>query len=371
MKIGINLIALGAENGTGAFRYIKMLLCKMGDFDILDCKFTIYKQKQISDSYLDVPSSLNVDYVDVPTLGEGAKRIIFEQTLFYFYIRKCDVFYSYCTSMPLWVDAKRIFTLHDVYFMEFPKRYSLFKSLFLKTITKLYVKRVDKILTVSVYSKNSIIKYFKVNPENIVITYNFIINKSEKCKKNIDKMISVDHKELNLNTKFFLYIGSLQPGKNISGLLEGFVKFHKKKTEFSLVIVGKPCYKGEAIVNQCICKDNVYYLGYLSRDMVEILLQKCYAVALLSFCEGFGIPPLEGFFYNKPALVSNSTSLPEVVGEAGVKVNPYSVNDISLGFMEIVNNRELYVNNIEKQILKFDASKATMQFLEALDINYK
>lgn len=371
MKVGINLIALGAENGTGAFRYIKMLLCKMGDFDILNCKFIIYKQKQISESYLGIPTSLNVDYVNVPTLGEGFKRIIFEQTLFYFYINNCDVFYSYCTSMPLFVNAKRVFTLHDVYFMEFSKRYSTFKNLFLKCITTIYIKKSHTIFTVSEYSKNSIIKYFKVAPSKIVITYNFITDISKTTEYDIDKIISLDNKELNLNSKFFLYVGSLQPGKNIFGLINGFQQFQKKNVGYSLVIVGKPSYKGETIISQYLYEKDVYFMGFLPRQMVEVLFRKCYAVTLLSFCEGFGIPPLEGFGYNKPALVSNVTSLPEVVGDAGVKVNPYNLEDIAKGYQLVVDNYNEYKMKISIQLNKFNANTITEKFMSSLDIEWK
>ena len=83
MIIGINMIALPAQSGGGPFRYFQMLLKKIAEYELIDVSFIIYKQKQISIEYLAVPSSLNVEYVDVPNLGFGIRRILFEQTLFY------------------------------------------------------------------------------------------------------------------------------------------------------------------------------------------------------------------------------------------------------------------------------------------------
>ena len=77
------MIALPAQSGGGPFRYFQMLLKKIAEYELIDVSFIIYKQKQISIEYLAVPSSLNVEYVDVPNLGFGIRRILFEQTLFY------------------------------------------------------------------------------------------------------------------------------------------------------------------------------------------------------------------------------------------------------------------------------------------------
>lgn len=81
------MIALPAQSGGGPFRYFQMLLKKIAEYELIDVSFIIYKQKQISIEYLAVPSSLNVEYVDVPNLGFGIRRILFEQTLFYLYLK--------------------------------------------------------------------------------------------------------------------------------------------------------------------------------------------------------------------------------------------------------------------------------------------
>lgn len=77
MIVGINLIALFDEKGTGAFRYIQLILCQLGEYHLKDCKLIIYKQKQISEEYLNIPRSLNVEFVNILNVGRGLKRVLF------------------------------------------------------------------------------------------------------------------------------------------------------------------------------------------------------------------------------------------------------------------------------------------------------
>lgn len=369
MIIGINLIALHTQTGTGPFSYIKRILKQIGKYQTPDCKFIIYKQKHIPKEYLEIPSELNATFVNVPTLGNGIKRILFEQTLFYLYIKKCDAFYSFCTSMPLLVHAKRYFTLHDVYYMTFSKRYGKIKTMYLKWITKLYIRQSWKVFTVSEYSKNEISDLLGVDKNKLEITYNFVLPPSQKTAIPSD-IKDIYGNSINLSKQFFLYVGSLQPGKNIQGMVDGFRLFTEKNPEWQLIIVGKPTHKGESIIRYIQNRNNVFYLGYQPGNIVNYLFSKCFATVLLSFCEGFGIPPIEGFLYGKPTLVSNRTSLPEVAGEAGVKVNPYDVKEIADGFDTLVKHYDHYAQKTAEQLKKFNPDKSVETFMNTIGIPF-
>lgn len=369
MIVGINLIAQHTQTGTGPFSYIKRILNQMGKYQTPDCRFIIYKQKHIPKEYFEIPPELNATFVDVPTLGNGIKRILFEQTLFYFYIKKCDAFYSFCTSMPLLVRAKRYFTLHDVYYLTFSKRYGKIKTLYLKWITKLYIKQSWKVFTVSEYSKNEICNLLRVNRNKVKITYNFVLPSSQK-RATYSNIKDVNGNTVDLNKQFFLYVGSLQPGKNIQGMVDGFRLFTEKNPDWQLIIVGKPTHKGESIINYIQNKDKVFYLGYQPGNIVDYLFSKCFATVLLSFCEGFGIPPIEGFLYGKPTLVSDRTSLPEVAGEAGVKVNPYNIQEISDGFETLTKQYNDYARKVQGQLKKFSPENSVETFMKTIGIPF-
>ena len=339
-KIAINLIAIKSEHSTGAFRYIKLLINQMACYNLIGTQIYIYKQKHIKETFLNFPSNLPIKYINVPSFKYNWQRVIFEQTLFYFYILECDVFYSFCTSLPLLVKAKKIFTLHDVYYL-MKGRYGKIKTIYLKIATK------------------------------ITVTYNFVLNNRIEKFHNVN-IIDINKNCIDLNIPFFLYIGNMQPGKNLKGLVQGFDLYRTKyNSQYQLILVGGTTYKGEEILNYVKKFKNVHCTGFLNRYDLEFLISKSIAITLVSYCEGFGIPPIEGFMYGKPALVSNVTSLPEVVGKAGVKVNPYDINDIAKGFQEITINGNIYKKEILNQLRKFNPDNIVEIFMNCLDIEYQ
>lgn len=370
MKIGINLIALPAEKGSGAFRYIQMLLKAMGEYNLLDCEFIVYKQTQISNSYIGIPTSLKVRYVNVPTLGMGMKRVLFEQTLFYKYLEPCDVLYSYCTSMPLLARCKKVFTLHDVYYITTKQRYGWLQRTYLKWMTKLYCTMCDRIITVSKFSYNEILQYIGVKEEKMALTYNFIFKNKDKTTIRPSELKDADGNTVDIDVPYFFYVGNLQPGKNIKGMIDGFVQYAGNRKDIQLIIAGKPTTYGNEMMKYVKNHNNIHYVGYQSRDNVDWLLAHCKAVVLLSFCEGFGIPPIEGFGYGRPALTSNTTSLPEVVGKAGFQVDPHNIEQIGNGFKTLEERNEEFLPYIPEQLAKFDPLVSVETFMDVLGIEY-
>lgn len=368
MNVGINLISLNNNKPTGAFRYIKLIIEGLYRYNLCNCHIYIYKQENIPDSVIDVPSNIDFEIVNVPCCGRGFKRIIFEQTAFYRYIKNCDVFYSYCTSLPIFLRTRKVITIHDVYFLTDKERYPIIQRMYLKLMTKICIAISDKILTVSEYSKNQICKYYNVPENRIAITYNFVQQKKINIRVP-NNILDESGARVDLCKPYYLYIGNIQPGKNIIGMVQGFEKFNVQN-KFLLLIVGKKGFNGESILRQIRNYSNIYILGYQPRDTVEYLLSNTYATVLLSFCEGFGIPPIEGFRYNKPTLVSKTTSLPEVAGSAGILVDPYSIDNICAGFRKMEEEYKILKKNTSKQLLKFSPSISIETFLGSLGIKF-
>lgn len=358
MTIALNFIALPDERGSGAFHYVRNLLSTMGEYTLRDTHFIVYKQRHIHAEYIGMPANADVEYIDVPTLGNGWRRILFEQTRFYQYLKPCDVFYSYCTSLPLRVKAKRVFTLHDVYYLTNKERYGWLQRTYLKYITRLYANHVDEILTVSYYSQQQIEKYIPFAKGKVRVTHNTL------------PMQTASEQEVTIPSKpFFLFVGSIQPGKNIVRMVEAFNRFNTSH-RYQLLVVGKPLRNSQPIIHRISGIEDVHYLGYRSDAEVSYLYQRTEAVVLVSLCEGFGIPPLEGFRYGKPALTANTTSLPEVVGNAGIQVDPMDINAIADGFQAVLDRREELITHTQEQIDKFDRHLACKTWMKSLQINY-
>lgn len=359
MTIALNFIALPDERGSGAFHYIRNLLSTMGEYTLRDTHFIVYKQRHIHAEYIGMPANADVEFIDVPTLGNGWRRILFEQTRFYHYIKPCDVFYSYCTSLPLRVKAKRVFTLHDVYYLTNKERYGWLQRTYLKYITRLYANHVDEILTVSYYSQQQIEKYIPSAKGKVQVTHNTL------------PMQTVSEQEVPIAPKpFFLFVGSIQPGKNIIRMVQAFSRFNRSH-RYQLLVVGKPLLNAQSIIEQIRETEDVHYLGYRNDAEIAYLYRHTEAVVLVSLCEGFGIPPLEGFRYGKPALVSDTTSLPEVVGKAGVRVPPTNVEAIADGFLMVIDKRDELVAHTQEQISKFDPHQTCEIWMKSLQIAYE
>lgn len=368
MVVGINLIALYDEKSDGAFRYIHMLLQEMVNYDLYDTLFVIYKQQNISCDYLNLPSNLKIKYIDVPVLGRGIRRILFEQTVFYRYLVKCDVLYSYCLSMPLFMRCTKIFTLHDLYSYVDKERYGIIRRFYIRTMVKLYVKAANKIITVSEYSKKDIKEYLSVQDEKLSITYNFV---NLKYDIQPEVIYTPDNKIVDIEDSFFLYVGSLHNGKNIERMCKAYNLYKKRGGVRKLFIVGKMMENEDSYKELIYNSDGILYLGYQPRSAVDYLQTICYATILVSLYEGFGIPPLEGFMSSKPSIVSSKASLPEVVGEAGVYVDPYNIDDIADAFFNLELNYDRYVSNTQKQLAKFSPKVSVETFMNTLGVKYK
>ena len=287
--------------------------------------------------------------------------------MFYKYLLPCDVLYSYCTSIPLLVKCKKVFTLHDVYYLTTKQRYGWLQRKYLTLVTKIYCKLCDKICTVSEYSYAEILKLLKVPAEKLVLTYNFVLPSQINIPVSASFVDSFG-KTVDLQIPYYLYIGNLQPGKNIAGMVNGFLEYAGYRSDIQLIICGKSSIYGDNIAQRISKRDNVHFIGYQSRNNVEVLLKHCKAVVLLSFCEGFGIPPLEGFVYGHPALVSSTTSLPEVVGNAGYKVSPTNITEIAAGFKILDEQLEDFIKFIPEQLSKFSPYSTVEAFFSALGI---
>lgn len=339
----------------------------------LDFRCVFYLQSGIPLSLFDIPEdNPNVTIVRIPKLKGRFQRILFQQTLFYFYLKRCDVLYGYCTYLPLFARSKKIITLHDMLPFAFSKKHSFFRRLFIIDFTKYIASKVDHIVTVSEYSKKDIKRYLNKQDSEITIISNFICDGEKVIQGNSsgeEHEIRTKEGIMKLNQPYFCTVSSLQPGKNLASLIKAFCKFHRSYPEYSLYICGGKGWGYEElfnIVKEVNAEDYVHFTGYVEDEELDKIYTDCVGVAYVSYFEGFGIPPLEGFYHNKACIASNTTSLPEVVGDAGVLVNPYSVESITEGFQTLVENQYTFQSRIKKQKEKFSSNKETQKFLSLL-----
>jgi len=239
---------------------------------------------------------------------------------------------------------KKIITVHDLSFLRYPEFFSARKNFWHRSLgVKKILRAADKIVAISENTKNDIRELAAVAPEKISVIYpgNNIV------KEEINETEARDFKERhNLSDGFILSIGNIEPRKNIGGLIAAFNELRSKDAAKStghfknlqLVLTGAAGWKNNKINaawHKSPYKNDIKFLGYVSQKDKEILYNQAAVFVYPSFYEGFGFPPLEAMTYGVPVVCSNVSSLPEVVGDAALMINPFKPVEIT-NALEIV-----------------------------------
>jgi len=260
-----------------------------------------------------------------------------------------------------------IVTVHDVvrFYIRFDPE-TVRERIWLK-LDVMGVKRATHIIAVSQHTKNDLIKYMKIPESKITVIYNGI-------DRSIFKPYNV---RLRLLDKpYVLYVGSERPRKNLDSLFEAFAMLKKEFPDLKLLKVGPvgryDMYRrasGKKLVRLGITRD-VAFIDYVSEQ--DLVSYYCSAALLAypSLYEGFGLPPLEAMACGCPVVTSNTSSLPEVVGEAGIMVDPYDVDGLAQAMRRVLTDSKLRDDMVRKgleQSKKFSWEKAAEQTREVYE----
>lgn len=272
-----------------------------------------------------------------------------------FFNDKPDVTMFFNYYLPPFARGKKLLVVYDAVIKDHPETMSLKTRTMLKLTLKRSIKRADKIITISQFSKGQIVKHFGVTPEDIIV---IPCAADEKRFYPIADRAGVQRRvcpKYGIDGKYFLYLGNLEPRKNITRLIEAYSIAVKKKSDLPLLVIagGKSWQYKEIFdkVKSFDLSDKVIFTGYVDDDDVVLLMNGAEAFCFPSLYEGFGMPPLEAMACGTPVIVSNTTSLPEVVGECGISVDPYNVSEISDALIKMTDaefNKEQRIAGIER-----------------------
>lgn len=282
-----------------------------------------------------------------------------------------DLFISPDGFLSLSTNVKSLVVFHDINFMHYPNDFPLIVRCYYRYYSPLFAKKASRIVTVSEYSKADIAKQFPVSLNNIDVVYNGAneIYKplSEQEKREI-KQEFTDGKD------FFIFVGALNPRKNVTRLLKAFDLFKEKtKSDIKLIIVGERMFKTRSMkkaYRQMVFKDEVIFSGRMTPEKLNRLYGSALALTFVPYFEGFGIPIIEAMNCGTPVITSNVTSMPEVAGDAALLVNPFSVESITDAMIKIYADNDLRYNLIEKglvQCQKFSWNKTAENFWESVE----
>jgi glycosyltransferase involved in cell wall biosynthesis len=273
----------------------------------------------------------------------------------------------------------------DLAYLHYPKQFRANDLLQLKNWTKYSVKNARKIITISKFSKKEIqTHYHRLSKDIIVANPSFQFVPSAPLEE-----VKTFFKEKGIKNKYFLYLGTLQPRKNITTLITAYEEFLRKSAAYNLksknksqkqigepnlVIAGKIGWLAEDIlkrIEDSPVKEKIILTGFVEDKFKRALYQNATASLLVSLYEGFGIPALESMQTGTIPIVSDDSSLPEVVGKAGFLVKASNPHEISTAMMKVYQMpyKELlkYKTAMRRQAKKFSWQQSAKIVLKTLE----
>jgi glycosyltransferase involved in cell wall biosynthesis len=288
------------------------------------------------------------------------------------YGKKIYVFPNY-TSWPT-LFSKSIVFIYDISFISHREFVEPGNQIFLEEQVQKSVKRASKIITISTNSRREIIDHFGVSADDVVICYPRIDTRVF-YRRSQNEVAKVKAK-YGIFDKYILFVGNLEPRKNLKGLLLAYEKLPKKvKQEYSLLLVGASGWLNdeihEVIIRMRINGDRVIQpTKYVGDSDLPALYSGASVFAYVSLYEGFGIPPVEAMACGTPVVCSNNSSLPEAVGNAARLVDAKSVNQIKDGMLEVLEDKKLQkkmISNGYKQVEKYSKNDSAEIFLNVIE----
>lgn len=266
---------------------------------------------------------------------------------------------------------KIIVTIHDITFILFPEKFTITKRLLYKIMVPFFIKISDKVISVSENTKKDLISTLRVPEEKIAVTYETI--PEYYYQKTADKEVSSKVlKKYGINKGYILFVGMIEPRKNIISLLKAFYKLDSK-LDLDLVIVGKKGWYYKDIeaymagMQNKKMKNSIIFTDYVPESEVKILYEEAVMFVYPALYEGFGLPPLQAMACGTPVITSNISSLPEVVGDAAIKVDPKDVDGLARNIIllseDTVKKEELAAKGF-KRSEKFGIENITIKTLD-------
>jgi len=351
MKIAIDLTAIPSEL-TGVGFYVKNLIMALSELNQKDRFLVFVSQKNHASFYFDRD---NFEFVNVPDMP-AVLRLIWEQIVLPVELmrQKIDLLHSPHYSTPILGESyKRVVTFCDMTFLLFPQYHQQYKTFYFKKMIRAALKKADRIISISNSTTRDIIRCFpQVDKQKISTIHLSAANIFQPYDDRAE--IERQTRAYALPDKYLLYVGTLEPRKNIFGLLQAYNALEKALREaYKLVIVGKKGWHYEEIfkyVEANGLKDQVIFTGYIAEDILPYVYNGASLFIYPSFYEGFGIPVLEALKCGLPVITSNISSMPEIAGKAAILIDPKKPEEIAIAIGQVLNNSQ-YVSVMRQHSL--------------------
>ncbi|HUV82962.1 MAG TPA: glycosyltransferase family 1 protein, partial [archaeon] len=339
MKIAIDARTVGI--GGGAKNYVLNLLRAIAKIDKANEYVIFYNSIQASRSnFTDVQNFSEIH------IGLGNNKLLiplWNQVLLPINLKKenIDLIHGTKNETPFILKCcKSVITIHDLTPFLFPTDFMLLDRIYWKTIIPRSLRKSDRIIAISEHTKKDIVNFFNIPADKIdVILHGLPEGYGVISDYNVLEKVK---NRYSLTDNFILYVGTIRPRKNIETLVKAFYKLKKSKQIIhKLVITGKELLCGHELyklIQLLKLENDVIFTGFVLDEDLPAIYNLAELFVYPSLYEGFGLPPLESMACGTPVITSNTSSLPEVVGDAGIIVDPYDIDDLAKVMYDVLTD---------------------------------
>lgn len=285
---------------------------------------------------------------------------------------KPDLYHAASWSVPFSQTCPVVATIYDLIHMIFPEHYSFVHRIYYNIFLPLVIKKVKRIITISESSRRDINKYFGYPMERIDIAFPAVAEQFTPIK---DKQLISDFRsKRGLNKKIILYVGNRKKHKNIEGLVGAYALLSDEiRSQYEIVMPGDMDNELKEMADQLDIRQNIHCLTNVSDAELPLLYNSADIFVFPTLYEGFGMPPLEAMACGIPVITSNVASIPEVVGDAAIMVDPKNVKSLTDALIKLIENDKLRQEMKEKGLARArhftweDCAKRTLKtYMEAV-----
>ncbi len=343
MKIAINAHLLAHTRSfrrAGVSHYIEQVLLHLGQIDT-HTDYTVYTTRGLDAAALSLPPNFRVQPSLLPTINPRI-RIPWEQAIAPLLLRAtgAQLFHGTLNVVPLACPVPAVVTVHDLAFIRFPQTFRAYNRTYLDLATRTSVRRAAYILAVSEHTRREVAGLLGIPLERIIVTPNAA---RAHFRPPDPQRLAAFRQQHHLPEQFVLYVGTLEPRKNLTTLLQAYSQI-ASDTSAPLFIGGGKGWMYEPVFARLEAlglRERVQFIGYIDEEALPLWYAAATVFVFPSLYEGFGMPPLEAMSCGTPVIASNSTSLPEVVGDAGVLVEPTDADALAAALLRVLRDADL------------------------------
>lgn len=370
MHIAINAHLLAHTRNyrrAGVSNYTEQLILHLAQIDQKNT-YTIFTTRGLTQRTWSLPSNFHVRSSLLPTINPRI-RVPWEQFLAPALLRLygADLYHGVLNVMPLAASIPSVVTIHDLSPFLFPQTFRRVNRAYLRWAVRVACRNAAHLIAVSEFTKAEMMRWMHVPSERITVTYNGV---NQRFAPPTPQALASFRQRAGLPERFILFVGTLEPRKNLPTLLEAYARI-AADTDAQLIIGGGKGWLYDSIfakAEQLQLGQRVRFAGFIDDNDLPLWYAAASIFILPSLYEGFGIPLLESMACGTPVVTSSSSSLPEVVGDAGLIVPPTNVDAMAEALLRLLNHAALRDELRERGLVQARRFSWTTMAERTLDI---